>query len=159
MLTVKLVAVGGLKEAYFREAVAEYHKRLRPYCKCEILEIPECRLPQSPSAAQIEAGLKKEGEAILQAMAGHYGIALCVGGKRYTSEGLASLIERTALSGSSSIAFVIGSSHGLCDAVVAAARATLSLSDMTLPHQLCRVVLMEQIYRAFSINAGTKYHK
>ena len=158
MLTIKVVVVGSLKESYFREAVAEYQKRLGAGCKCQVIEVAEQRLPNNPSPAQIEAGLKKEGEAILAHAAGCCTVALCIGGRRMSSEGLADFLEKTALA-TSQVAFVIGSSHGLSAEVVAKADTTLSVSDMTLPHQLCRVVLMEQLYRAFSINTGGKYHK
>ncbi len=159
MMTIKLIAVGSLGADYYRQAAAEYQKRLGAYCRLIITEIPEHKLPQSPSPAQIEAGLKKEGRAILQAMSGSHAVALCVGGRRMSSEGLADLIGRTALYQTSTMAFIIGSSYGLSDEVEAAAQTRLSLSDMTLPHELCRVVLLEQLYRAFSINAGGKYHK
>lgn len=159
MMTIKLIAVGTLSADYYRKAAAEYQKRLSGYCRLIITEIPEHKLPQNPSPAQIEQGLKKEGRAILDAAAGSHMVAMCIGGRRISSEGLAELIDRTALYENSAMSFIIGSSHGLSPEVESAANTRLSLSDMTLPHELCRVVLTEQLYRAFSIIAGGKYHK
>lgn len=158
MLEVKLICVGKLKEAYWRDAVAEYQKRLAAFCRFSIIELNEARLPQNPGGAAIAQALEEEGRAILAAAGRSTVFALCIEGKLLSSEALAAQIEREAVGGASSLAFVIGSSHGLAEAVKARG-ARISMSPMTFPHQLARVMLCEQLYRAFSINAGTKYHK
>lgn len=156
MLTVKLICVGKLKEGYWREAVAEYEKRLRPLCRFEIVELPEERLPNNPSAAQVDAALEREGEAILRHAAGKV-IPLCIEGMRTDSPGLARRLEGVMQS-PGAVSFVIGSSYGLSEAVKAAGEG-LSMSPLTFPHQLARVMLCEQIYRAFQILQNSKYHK
>lgn len=156
MLSVKLICMGKLKDSYFRDAVSEYEKRLRPFCKLVIIEIPEVRLPDNPSAAQIEIALQKEGEAILSKANGML-VPLAVEGKQISSEGLASVIK-DAMQHPGTISFIIGSSFGLSGMVKRAGK-NISMSNMTLPHGLARVVLTEQIYRAFQILSGTKYHK
>ena len=150
MLTVKLLCVGKLKESYWRDAVAEYEKRLRPLCKWELIELPEARLPQEPSQAEIDAALEREGEQLLRRAAGKI-YPLCIEGKGVDSQGVA---KRLA----GAMSFVIGSSYGLSPAVKAAGEG-ISMSPMTFPHQLARVMLCEQIYRGFQILSGTKYHK
>lgn len=156
MLEVRLICVGKLKEAYWREAVAEYEKRLRPLCRWELVELPEARLPQDPSAAQIAAALDREGEAILAKAAGTV-YPLCIEGKPVSSEGLAERLS-AAMQSPGAATFVIGSSFGLSPRVKGAGER-VSMSSMTFPHQLARVMLCEQIYRAFQIINGTKYHK
>lgn len=158
MLEVKLICVGKLKEAYWRDAVAEYQKRLSAFCRFSIIELSEARLLQNPGGAAIAQALEEEGRAILAAAGRSTVLALCIEGKPLSSEALAAQIEREAVGGASSLAFIIGSSHGLAEAVKARG-ARISMSPMTFPHQLARVMLCEQLYRAFSINAGTKYHK
>lgn len=159
MLGVTVLAVGGLKESYLRQACDEYRKRLRTSCKLDIVEIPEHRLPQEPSPAMIRRGLEQEAAALLAKIPkGACTIALCIEGKAISSEALAETLERVALQ-ASQVVFVIGGSHGLAEAVKQASEQRLSMSPMTFPHQLARVMLLEQIYRAFSINMGTKYHK
>ena len=161
MQSVTLIAVGKLNEAYFSAAAAEYQKRLSAMCRFRMVEISEETISEkSASPALIAKALEKEGEAILTAVPkGAALFALCVEGKELSSEALADEIARRALSGSGDIAFVIGSSHGLSPRVKSAAALRLSMGPMTFPHKLARVMLLEQIYRAFSINAGTKYHK
>jgi 23S rRNA (pseudouridine1915-N3)-methyltransferase len=156
MLNVKLICVGKLKEAYWRDAVAEYEKRLRPLCKWELIELPESRLPSEPSQAEIDAALEKEGEQILHHAAGKI-IPLCIEGKQVDSPGLAKRLAG-AMQSPGAVSFVIGSSYGLSPAVKAAGER-LSMSPMTFPHQLARVMLCEQIYRGFQILSNTKYHK
>lgn len=156
MLTVKLICIGKLKEAYWRDAVAEYEKRLRPLCRFGIVELPEERLPQEPSEAQIAAGLEKEGEAILRQAAGEV-IPLCIEGPQADSRGLSRRLAR-AMQSPGTVSFVIGSSHGLSDAVKKAGEG-ISMSPMTFPHQLARVMLCEQIYRGFQILQNSRYHK
>ena len=156
MLTVKLLCVGKLKESYWRDAVAEYEKRLRPLCKWELIELPEARLPQEPSQAEIDAALEKEGEQLLRRTAGKI-YPLCIEGKAVDSQGMAKRLAG-AMQSPGAVTFVIGSSYGLAPAVKAAGEG-ISMSPMTFPHQLARVMLCEQIYRGVQILSGTKYHK
>ena len=159
MQDVRIICVGKLKEQYWRDACAEYSKRLSAYCRFSIIEIDEHRLPDNPSGAQIEAGLNAEGKNILSKCPnGCDIIAMCIEGKTHSSEQLAVLAERSAIS-SRGMCFIIGGSFGLSDEVKAKAKVKLSMSPMTFPHQLARVMLCEQIYRAFCINNGSKYHK
>lgn len=159
MLTVKILCVGKLKERYWRDACAEYEKRLNGFCRFSIQEISESRLPENPSHAQIDSALAEEGEKLLSASTGSLKVALCIEGKLVSSEGLSEVIEKAALRGLISISFFIGSSFGLSDRVKSAADFRLSMSPMTFPHQLARVMLCEQIYRAFQIQNNGKYHK
>ncbi|MBQ7357936.1 MAG: 23S rRNA (pseudouridine(1915)-N(3))-methyltransferase RlmH [Clostridia bacterium] len=159
MATIKFITVGTLKEKYLSDAVAEYEKRLSGFCKVESINLKEAKLPQGPSQSEIKKALEEEGKVILSHMSERaYKIALCVEGKQFSSEELAEKLER-AFSLSSEICFVIGSSHGLCDAVKSAADLRLSVSKLTFPHQLMRVILSESVYRCMNIIKGTKYHK
>ena len=159
MVNIQIVCIGKLKEAYWRTACEEYAKRLSAFCRFSILELPESKLPDAPSAAQISAALKEEGEEILSVSERSKRIALCIEGKALSSEQLAEKVEAFCLAGSSSISFIIGSSFGLSDRVKQEADFRLSMSPMTFPHQLARVMLCEQIYRAFQISHNGKYHK
>ena len=160
MLSVTLACVGKLKEDYWRAACAEYAKRLSPFCKLRIVEVDEERLPDNPSEAQITAALETEGHRLLsQIPAGASLIALCIEGKGMTSPALSEQMMRWTVEGVSHIAFVIGSSCGLSQLVKQSARLQLSMSAMTFPHQLARVMVLEQVYRAMQIAAGGKYHK
>ncbi len=160
MMNVTVVCVGKLKERCWTEACAEYSKRLRGSCSFSIIEVDEERIPDAPSPANIKNTLEKEGKRILSAVPkGAFIIAMCIEGRQRTSEGLAAQLERLALDGSGNVAFIIGGSWGLSDEVKQAAGIKLSMSEMTFPHQLARVMLCEQIYRAFQINGGGKYHK
>ena len=155
-MNVTVVHVGDLKEKYYKEAVAEYEKRLGRFCRVKNVQIKEEKLPDDPSASEIAAALSAEGKRILEALPERsYAIALCVEGKQLSSEELAAVIADAARD----ITFVIGSSHGLADSVKKACDLRLSVSKMTFPHRLMRVILAEQIYRAFSINAGSSYQK
>jgi len=156
MLTVRIACVGRLKERCWREAVAEYEKRLRPLCRFEIVEIGESRLPHGPSPGEIARALEQEGEQLLQKCVGAI-YPLCIEGKELDSPGIARLLER-AMQAPGSLTFVIGSSHGLAEKVKRAGQG-ISMSPMTFPHQLARVMLCEQVYRGFQIIGGTKYHK
>ena len=159
MLRIKLITVGTLKESYLREAVREYEKRLGAYAKVEIVELKEGRVAENPSAAEISAVLEKEADAILSAIPPRaYTVALCVEGQQRSSEQLATLLEE-AMSRSSDLCLVIGSSHGLSPRVKKAADFRLSVSALTFPHQLMRVLLLETVYRSLSILHGSKYHK
>ncbi len=156
MLEVRLICIGKLKESYWREAVQEYEKRLRPFCRFQILELPEARLPENPSAAQIAQALEQEGRFILEKAAGKV-FPLCIEGKETDSPGLAQKLK-SAMDFPGAATFVIGSSFGLSPAVKEAGEK-LSMSPMTFPHQLARVMLCEQLYRGFQILNGTRYHK
>jgi 23S rRNA (pseudouridine1915-N3)-methyltransferase len=151
--------VGKLKEKFYTDASAEYAKRLSRFCKLEILELPEERLPESPSPAQIEAALAREAEAIRAKLPAAVLIALCVEGTQRSSEELARLMAGWANQGDSHLVFLIGGSFGLHPSIKAQAQVRLSMSPMTFPHHLARVMLLEQIYRAYQINAGSRYHK
>lgn len=159
MLTVTLIAVGKLKERFWTEACAEYAKRLGAHCKLQSIEIDEARLAANPSPAEIQKCIETEGAAILAKLpARAHVVTLCVEGTGLTSEAWAA--ELAACAGQvSQLALIIGGSHGLSREVKARAARKLSISAMTFPHQLCRVLLLEQLYRGFSINSGSKYHK
>lgn len=160
MINVTILAVGKLKEQYWKDACGEYAKRLKAYCRFSIEEIPEYRLPDSPSSAQIKVGLEKEGEMLLTHIPNHAcTIALCIEGREIDSPALSEQFSKAAAEGKNNIVFIIGGSFGLADKVKKAADLRLSMSPMTFPHQLARVMLCEQVYRAFSIAANTKYHK
>lgn len=159
MYNINLITVGKLKESYLRDACAEYTKRLGAYCHIKITELPESRLPDDPSEKVIKAALDTEAEAILSAAGNSTVIAMCIEGKMMSSEELARKFESLAVGGNSSVSLVIGSSFGLSDKVKNAAALRLSMSPMTFPHQLARVMLLEQIYRAMSILGNGKYHK
>ena len=161
MQNIDLICVGKLNASYFAAGVAEYQKRLGGFCNFRIIELPEVTIAdKNASDKQIEKALQKEGEAILHAVKkGACLVVLCVEGKEVSSEELAALMARRAGSGAGDMAFVIGSSHGLDERVKRAADLRISLGRITLPHQLARLVLTEQLYRACTINAGMKYHK
>ncbi len=160
MLKVSIICVGKLKEKYLKDAVAEYSKRLQAFCKFDIIEVDEEKTTDAPNNAQIENILNSEGKRILSKIDRSAKIvAMCIEGKQRSSEKFADFISESAVNGVSSIAFIIGGSWGLSNEVKQRADVKLSMSEMTFPHQLARVMLCEQIYRAFSINSGTKYHK
>lgn len=159
-MNVTLICVGRLKEDYLRAACAEYQKRLQAFCRFNVEELEAEKLTDAPSEAEIAAALEKEGDRILAKLPkGAYAVALCIEGKQHSSEELASLLADIPVQGNGSAAFVIGSSYGLSDKVKGAAQLKLSMSKMTFPHQLARVMLMEQVYRAYSIINNRKYHK
>lgn len=160
-MNISIIAVGKLKESYWREAIAEYTKRISRFAHFEIVELPESRLSDSPSDAEIFSGLENKAKLMQPYLEkkGAYNIAMCVEGKLISSEELASEIDSAGVNGFSSINFFIGSSFGLSDSVKKSCKLRISMSRMTLPHQLARVVLSEQIYRALTINAGIRYHK
>ena len=159
MIKVKIIALGKLKEKYWRDAIAEYAKRLGAFCNFEITELTPKALPDGPNESQIEAALLSEAEMIIKALPKTTTVAaLCIEGKLYSSEDLAREIS-IAQQKTGSITFIIGSSFGLHEKIKNMAGLKLSMSKMTFPHQLARVVLSEQIYRAFKINEGSAYHK
>lgn len=160
MLSVRLICVGKLGEKFWAEAVKEYTKRLAAYCKLEIVELPEQRLPQEPSAGEIAQALDKEA-ALIEARIpqGAAVIALCVEGKPMSSEQLADYLGKLTVSGTSRVCLLIGGSCGLSGRVKQRAVMRLSMSPMTFPHHLARVMVLEQLYRALNIAAGGKYHK
>lgn len=159
MMNVTVIAVGKLKESFLRDGCAEYVKRLGAYAKVNIIEINEERCSDNPSDSEIQNVIKKEGERILKKIPkGAAIIPLCIEGKEYDSRDFSAQLENIALN-SSHICFVIGGSFGLDAEVKAMGKVKLSFGKMTLPHQLARMVLMEQVYRAFSISNNSKYHK
>lgn len=159
MLNVKLITLGTLKEAYLRDAAAEYEKRLGAFCRFELVQLKEERLSDDPSESEIKNALSKESEKILALIpARAYVVAMCVEGKQLTSPELAEKLEEIS-SRTSDVCFIIGSSFGLSDTVKQRADLRLSVSKLTFPHQLMRVILLETVYRAFNIQKGTRYHK
>lgn len=160
MLKITLITVGKLKEKYLRDAVAEYEKRLTSLCSLRCIEIESARLPDSPNPSLISAALVAESVKILAAIPnGAYVIPMCIEGKQLDSEELSAKLSDLGVSGKSDICFIIGGSYGLSDKVKQKADFKLSMSKMTFPHQLARVMLLEQIYRAFKISTGGTYHK
>ena len=160
MIKVTLIVLGKLKEKYLRDACSEYEKRLGAFCKLDLIELTPVKLPDNPSDAQIEDALIKEAAEIQKKIpSGSKVYSLCIEGKMISSEQLASEIERSAVNGSGNVTFIIGSSFGLSEKIKKASDFNLSMSPMTFPHQLARVMLFEQLYRAFHINSGGKYHK
>lgn len=159
MIGVKFITLGTLKEAYWRDAAAEYEKRLGAFCKCQIVQLKEERISDAPSANEIKQALDKEAQKIMAEIPPRaYRVAMCVEGKQLSSEELAEKLgdisERYG-----DVCFIIGSSHGLSDSVKDACDMKLSVSRLTFPHQLMRVLLLETVYRGFNILKGTKYHK
>lgn len=160
MLNITVLCVGKLKEAYWRDACAEYEKRLGAFCRFSLYEVAEERLPDNPSSAQIAATIEAEGKRLLERLPKDCAvIPMCIEGKEMDSPALSARMQKMAVEGTSHIVFVIGGSWGLSDAVKNRASFRLSMSPMTFPHQLARVMLLEQIYRAFQISSGGKYHK
>ncbi len=160
MVTIQILCVGKLKEAFWTAAEAEYVKRLSSFCKITVTQLPEEKLPENPSGAQIEAALAREGAALQAKILKNSRVAaLCVEGEAFSSEDLASWLTRQTVDGISALVFVIGGSYGLHPAVKEAAHLRLSMSPMTFPHHLARIMVLEQVYRAFKINEGSKYHK
>ena len=160
MLGVKLICVGKMRERFYVDAFEEYRKRLGAYCRLDCLEIAEQRLGDNPSAAEIAAALEKEGAEIRKAIsADAFVVSLCVEGKEMSSEAFSALFTERENSGKPKICFLIGGSYGMSETVKAKADLKLSMSKMTFPHHLARVMLIEQIYRAFKIAEGSRYHK
>lgn len=159
-MNINIIAVGKIKEKFFKDACAEYEKRMSRFCKLNITELPDEAMSEKPSEAEKSAVLKKEASRILSAIRPtDVVIALCVEGKQMASEELADFFKNSCIEGKSSFTFIIGGSLGLLEEVKAKSNLRLSFSKMTFPHQLMRVVLLEQVYRAFKINANESYHK
>ena len=160
MLNITIIALGKLKEQYLREASAEYQKRLSASCKLNIVELTPEKLSDNPSQKEIENALNTESKKIIEKIPkGAKVYSMCIEGKQRTSEELSRELDSIALEGVSNIVFVIGSSFGLSEEVKKLSHYRLSMSKMTFPHQIARIMLLEQIYRSLQISAGTKYHK
>ena len=160
MFDITLIAMGKLKEKFYLSAAAEYEKRLKGYCQFNLIELPEVRLPENPSQAEINAALEKEAETILSKIPKNaWFCTFTPEGKLLTSEDLAAKLKDVKLSGKSSACFLIGSSFGMAPRLKEMADYKLSMSPMTFPHHLARVMVLEQLYRAEAIQAGSKYHK
>ena len=160
MFDITLICMGKLKEKFYLSAAEEYAKRLKGYCRFQLLELPEHRLPEDPSPAEISAGLDKEAELIQAKIP--KGAWLCIftpEGKTLSSEQFADKLKEIKLSGKSSVCFLIGSSFGISKKIKDMADFKLSMGPMTFPHHLARIMVLEQVYRAEAIQAGSKYHK
>ncbi len=159
MIKITLITLGKLKEKYLREACEEYTKRLSRYCDINIIELSPAYLPDNPTEGEIASALEKEAELINKRIPDDsFLTTLCVEGKKYSSERLAEFMKENVNSGIN-MCFVIGSSYGIAQSLKQKSKLRLSLSDMTFPHQLFRVMLLEQVYRGFKINEGSAYHK
>lgn len=159
MLTVTILCIGKCKEKYWRDACAEYGKRLSAFCRFSIVELEESRVPDRASDAQIRQALHQEGARILAKAGDSAIISLCIEGQEFSSPALSRKLQEMAVGGTSKVTFAIGGSWGLSDEVKKASVLRLSMSPMTFPHQLARVMLCEQVYRAFQIANDGKYHK
>ncbi len=159
-MNISIITIGKLKEKYLKQGINEYLKRLSAYAKIDIIELPDEKAPEQLSLAEMEQVKNKEGERILGKISDDtHVIALAIEGKQRSSEELAKEMDKLATYGKSKVAFVIGGSLGLSDAVMKRANDTLSFSKMTFPHQLMKLILLEQVYRGFRINRGEPYHK
>jgi 23S rRNA (pseudouridine1915-N3)-methyltransferase len=160
MFDITLITMGKLKEPFYLSAAAEYEKRMKGYCTFHLLELPEHRLPEDPSPAEIASGLEKEADVILTKIPkGAWFCVLTPEGKPLSSEAFAQKLKEVKLSGKSSACFLIGSSFGIAPRVKQKADFKLSMGPMTFPHHLARIMVLEQLYRAEAIQAGSKYHK
>ncbi|MFD1954613.1 23S rRNA (pseudouridine(1915)-N(3))-methyltransferase RlmH [Paenibacillus thailandensis] len=159
-MQITIISVGKLKEKYLKDGIQEYSKRLSAYCKLNLVELSDEKAPEEMSAAEMEQVKRKEGERILaQLKQDQFVIALAIEGQMWTSEKLSNELDKLALHGKSQVVFIIGGSLGLADEVLKRADMLLSFSKMTFPHQLVRLILLEQIYRAFRISRGEPYHR
>lgn len=159
MIKITLITLGKLKEKYLREASAEYEKRLSRYCNLDIVELDPVRLSEKPSQSEIDSALQKEAEIIIKKIPqGTQVYSLCVEGKPFSSEAFAEK-NNSFINNGKGLTFIIGSSYGLAEQIKKMSDIRLSLSEMTFPHQLFRIMLLEQIYRSFKINEGSTYHK
>lgn len=159
-MKINIICVGKLKEQYLKDAMAEYGKRLKRFCNFSVIELADEKIPDNPSLADEARILKTEADKILKVICDDdYVFSLCVEGQQLSSEKFASKLSSVMLSGKSTIDFVIGGSLGLDNSVKERSNFRISFSEMTFPHQLMRVILAEQVYRGFKINANEKYHK
>ena len=160
MFDITLITLGKLKEKFYISAAEEYKKRLGGYCRFQLIELPEFRLPEDPSPSEIASGLEKEAEMITAKIPkGAWFCVLTPEGKVISSEAFADKLREVKLSGKSSACFLIGSSYGISPRIKAMADFKLSMGPMTFPHHLARIMVLEQLYRAEAIQAGSKYHK
>jgi 23S rRNA (pseudouridine1915-N3)-methyltransferase len=160
MQRIDIIAVGHLKEKYLKEASSEYEKRLSTLCKLKITEIEPAKLPDNPNPSQISAALEQEAAKILAAVPTAAEVyPMCIEGKQFSSEELSHKLDSLAVMGKSSVCFIIGGSYGLSNRVKGLGKKGISMSKMTFPHQLARIMLLEQIYRAYKISMGGTYHK
>lgn len=160
MINLDIICIGKLKEQYLRDASGEYIKRMQTLCRLTVTELSAEKLPDNPSQKEIEKALEAEGKRIIEKIPkGSAVFTMCIEGKQKTSEELSAELDALALSGVSNAVFIIGGSFGLSDEVKAKSRYRLSMSKMTFPHQLARIMLLEQLYRAAQISLGTRYHK
>ncbi|MGN0455123.1 MAG: 23S rRNA (pseudouridine(1915)-N(3))-methyltransferase RlmH [Ruminococcus sp.] len=160
MLNISLICIGNLKEKYWAQAVEEYSKRLSAFCRFSVIQLNEERISNNPSPGEIDRILNAEGKRILEKIPKNsYVISMCIEGKQISSNELSQKIDDISLSGKSSLCFIIGGSWGLSQQVKQRSDFKLSMSKMTFPHQMARVILCEQIYRAFEISSNGKYHK
>ena len=159
-MQITILSVGKIKEKYLKQGIDEYTKRLSRYCQLQFVEVPDEKAPENLSPADEEQVKQREGEQLLKKISDHqYVMALAIDGKQCSSEGLARHLNQLGLTGKSNVVFIIGGSLGLADAVLKRANECISFSPMTFPHQLMKVLLLEQIYRAFRINRNEPYHK
>ncbi len=161
MVNINIILFGKLREKYLKEASEEYEKRLKGYCKLKIHEYSPAKISENPSEKEIASALSAEAKIISQFYSekNTYNIAMCIEGENLSSEKLAEKMEKITVNGTATINFVIGSSFGISDEIKKASDYKLSMSKMTFPHRLARIMLLEQIYRGFKINNGGKYHK
>lgn len=161
MIRVNIICIGKIKEKYFTDAINEYAKRLSAFCKFSVVELAEEKIKSNnPNESQIIELINAEGKRILQKVGqSDYVIAMCIEGKMLSSEELSKAIDGVSVSGKSTVDFIIGGSYGLSESVKQRADLRLSMSKMTFPHQMARMILSEQIYRAFEISSNGKYHK
>ena len=161
MIRVNIICIGKIKEKYFTDAINEYAKRLSAFCKFSVVELAEEKIKSNnPNESQISEVINAEGKRILQKIGqSDYVVAMCIEGKMLSSEELSKMLDSVSISGKSTVDFIIGGSYGLSNEVKQRADLRLSMSRMTFPHQMARMILSEQIYRAFEISSNGKYHK
>lgn len=160
MQKVVIISVGRLKEDFFKKAEQEYLKRLNGYCDMSVIEVPQTVLPQNPSDAQVISALEQEAELIINKIPKNsHIVSMCIEGNQLSSEQMAEMIDDNANIGSGVITFIIGGSFGLSDSIKQKSKTKLSMSKMTFPHRMARIMLLEQIYRGYTIIAGSRYHK
>lgn len=159
-MNITIIALGKLKEKYMRDFSEEYQKRLSAYCRLNIIELSPKKLPDSPSQSEINNALEEEARQIKAKIpSGAYVFSMCIEGKQMSSTEFSQKISKLAVDGKSNIVFILGSSFGLSEEIKELSDSKFSLSEMTFPHQMARVMLLEQLYRAFQISSGGKYHK